>query len=91
MSLCHCSRCIFLTIDFLNFKRTEKTLSHSIVITAAFFAHTATDAMHIEQVDKIMTRVLATSVRMKNNPKWWLSMSHSHMHGIEYYIPFQRI
>jgi len=62
----------------LGFQTAEKTLGHRIIPAIPLPAHAADHCITSQHGLKVIAAILATTVRVKDQPRCWLSASDGH-------------
>ena len=73
-------------IDMLNFKRVKKALTHGIIITIAFAAHAANQAVRLDQPLIRPRTILAASIGMHHNAFGISPFSERHLERITHQL-----
>lgn len=65
-------------INPFGFQGFEKGLRHGIIVTIAFAAHALDHFVTFEFFPEFLAGILYATIRVQNNPSWWLAMQNRH-------------
>lgn len=69
---------VLAVMNKLYLEGVEKTLSHRIISTVGFSAHTASDSMSFQQSLKVLTGILNSPVGMMNQSRFHAAVLYRH-------------
>lgn len=78
------------SVDPFGFKNTEKRLSHRIIPTIAFSAHTLNKMMFFKKLPKIIASILDTAIRVKHQAGRRSATPYRSMKGCKHHLCTQR-